>query len=287
MHARELIEVAATLCLDARRLLDETPPLGESALGEYWVASRCRLDNWSRLLGALAHPSRASGSQAVPLAAIAQDVLLSQVHTRCLTAIAVAHDRRHGVDRAGPIGRNALSGHDEAVSRLRAIVAASSGPRSHAAAAYRLLANRAERWTDLLLGYVLPLCDPPGARSPAGHAVEFAFDAARAQEFSYDAQQQLGPDDRWAAAATQLVQHAIRRSLAHTTAPSPTAALNRRIAGASIALFGRGAFDDCGLLRSAWIDRLEKAADDTVGMLEQLFNEQQPPTRRAALRWQR
>ncbi|MEN1679109.1 MAG: hypothetical protein AAGJ46_05920 [Planctomycetota bacterium] len=287
MHARELIEVAATLCLDAGRLIDESPKLCQATLAEYWAASRCRLDDWGRQLSALANHGRSTQLADVDANALSTDLLLTQVHTRCVAAIAVAHDRRIGEDDAGPIARNTLAGHDEAIGRLEAIYKARQRPRSPAATSFRLLARRAERWTDLLLGYVLPLCGSPGATSPAGHAIEFTFDPARAQEFAYDAHCQTGEGGRWTPAVSRVLHAAIHQAFTPTTGGEPVAApagdLNRRVAGASLGLFGPEAFDAHGLLRTAWLHRLEQTADDTVGMVEDLFAEEQrsfrPPAR--------
>lgn len=285
MQARELIEVAATLCLDARQLLEDSPRLCDQALAEYWAASRCRLDEWGRQLSRLANHTRAAADPRDDLAALAEDVLLSQVHTRCLAAITVAHDRCHGRDDAGPIGRNTLAGHDEALGRLRALADAWWRTGSRPAARLRRLANRSERWTDMLLAYVLPLCGSPGVRSPSGHPVEFTFDPARAQEFAYDAQAHEGPAGQSIGATSQVLHAAIRESFATARADSPCGGFNRRIAGASIGLFGAEAFDGHGLLRTAWIARIERTADDTVGMVEDLFRDEHAGPFRAPARW--
>ena len=287
MHARELVEVAATLCLDAGGLIEESPKLCQATLAEYWASSRCRLDDWGRRLSALANHGRSTQPANIDAEALATDLLLTQVHTRCVAAIAVAHDRRIAVDDAGPIARNTLAGHDEAIARLDAIYKARQRPRSQAAASYRLLSRRAERWTDLLLGYVLPLCGSPGATSPAGHAIEFTFDPARAQEFAYDAHSQMGEGGRWSPAVSRVLHMAIRQAFAQA---SPADAggegneLNRRVAGASVGLFGPEAFDGHGLLRTTWLHRLERTADDTVGLVEDLFAEESQPFRPPA-RW--
>jgi len=302
MHARELVEVASILCIDAEQLLHPAPAaaasprLCQQALAEYWAASRCRLDEWGRRLSRLAHPPHSSTGQAgSELAELAEEIVLSQVLSRTMAAITLVHDRLHDHSEAGPIGRNTLAGHDEAVSRLRALAGAWWRPASAPASRLRRLTNRTQRWTDLLLGYVLPLCPWPAKaadrtqplpqHAAAGHAVQFAFDPARAQEFAFDAQMQTGLE-----ATGQMLQLAIREAFATTTlAPpqsgSPGAPFNRRIAGAAIGLFGPEAFDSHGLLRSTWLNRMQRTADDTFGLVEDLFSDPTPSAFEPPARW--
>lgn len=276
MQAKELIEVAATLCLGARGLLEDCPRICDQALAEYWAASRCRLDEWGRCLSSFANHSRQASEPQIDLMSLAEDLLLSQVHTRCLAALTVAHDRYTGRDDAGPIGRNTLAGHDEALGRLHALAGAWWRSDSQRASRLRLLRRRTERWTDLLLGYVLPLCATPSARSPVGHVVEFTFDAARAQEFSYDAQTHVGSHGETIGGANPLLLAAVRESFASAASESLCGDLHRRVAGASLGLFGPETFDSHGILRSSFAARLERTTEETVGMVEDLFSEEAP-----------
>lgn len=298
MHARELIEVAAALALNTRLLLDESPRLCEAALAEYWTASRCRLDEWGRRLRGLANHPRVGTLEADnELEALVQEIQLSQVLTRTIAALTVAHDRRHHLSEAGAIGRNAVSGHDEAISRVRALTFAWWRASSPQAKWCRNLERRSERWTDLLLGYILPLC-PAAPRQLdeidysvvdfSGHAVDFTFDAARAQEFAYDANSHTaggGTDgEQRLVSSSQMLGMAIRQAFATAESEPVTGDFNRRIAGGAIGLFGPEVFDDHGTLRSTWLQRMQRTADDTCGMVEDLFQEPrtnrfQPPVR--------
>ncbi len=294
MHACDLVETAATLSLSARLLIEDSPRLCEQALAEYWAASRCRLDEWGRRLSALAHHPRSPkenprqhGELGGDLATLAEDIVLSQPLTRVVAAVTVAHDRRHDTSEAGPIGRNVLAGHDESVGRVRAVADAWWSSASSQATRLRRLTLRTERWTDLLLGYLLPLCGTPGDRSPSGHAVEFTFDPVRAQEFAYDAQTHANHAGGLMA-ADKLLRASLREAFATTgggNQTSPTALFNRRLAGAAVGLFGPESFDGHGLLRSTWVARIERVTDDTVGMVEDLFRDDTPAPFQAPARW--
>lgn len=299
MHARELIEVAAALSLNARLLLEESPRLCEAALAEYWTASRCRLDEWGRGLRGMAnHPHAGTLEADLDLQALAQEILLSQVLTRIVAGIAVAHDRRHRLNEAAAIGRNAVAGHDEAISRVRALTFAWWRTGSSQARWFRNLDRRSERWTDLLLGYVLPLCPTAPREIDAidysqidfnGHAVDFTFDAARAQEFAYDAASHTAAGGAQSGgrlvASSHMLGMAIRQAFASAKDDPVCGDFNRRIAGGAIGLFGPEVFDDHGTLRSTWLQRMQRTADDTVGMVEDLFGQRPASRFEPPVRW--
>lgn len=292
MQIRETIEVAGLICFNARHLLEDSPALSEEALSEYWVSSRCRLDNWGRRLRELAHSPRAGlpPDRQYHLQSLAEEVLLGRMLTRTVAAICVAHDRRHDHEEAGPIARNILAGHCEAVARLRPLMRAWWPKASCQYIDTQVLSSRCERWTDLLLAYVLPLCGTPGCHMPAGHPIEFAFDPVRAQEFSYDAQLHSEPSegaDKMLGVSLRLAftPNTHSKALPLDAMTTENDDLNRRIAGAVLGLFGPEAYDGHGLLRSTLQARLERTSDDTLGMIEDLFGDASTVRVRPPARW--
>jgi hypothetical protein len=275
MHAIELVDVAGVLCLGAQSLLEDCPRVEQGALVEYWTASRCRLDEWGRALRRFGRP--AAETHCEEFESLAEEILLSQPHTRAMAALGVLHDARWGdTHESGVIARNVLAGHEEALRRLGPLLSRPAGPRP--VATQNGTAARACRWTDLLLGYLLPNCGRrlhggvAGDKDRQGHVIEFAFDAQRVLDFAYDAHAHSGDS---APEAQRLLTASLRLSLSGATAPPANPDANRRIAGASLGLFGPEAFDDFGLLRSTMSRRLERSTDETLGMLEDLFTE--PP----------
>ena len=57
---------------------------------------------------------------------------------------------------------------------------------------------------------------------------------------------------------------------------SPNAELNARIAASILACFPAELFDSTGLLRSLWLMRLTNVAEDTQGMIDELFKSERP-----------
>lgn len=268
MHVCETVEVAGLLCLGADRLLEDCPQISMQAITEYWSASRCRFDAWGRELRSLEQVSRRDLTPLIQ--PIAEEVFVGQVLTRTMAALATAHDRRYDCKKAGPIARNVVAAHAEGVARVRMLMRSRG---QNTLDELHPVGNSVRRWTDLLLGYVAPLCSGPSVCSPAGHAIEFAFDPVRVQEFAYDSRLHTAPQVN----TTPLLLASIRAAFGKDESNVPNPQLNRRIAGAALGLFGPEAFDSFGLLRSTLHARVERVSQDTLGLVEQLFQEPSKP----------
>jgi hypothetical protein len=269
MHARELVEIAALVCLQGAELSAVTTDLGETALSEYWVASRCRLNEWGRRLRNLGnHNSPLAPTERTALADLAAEITISQPLTRAVAALASAHDSRREVAESAAIGRNVLSGHNEALSRLRALTFARWPSNTLRGRKWKKLNSQVEQWTDCLLGYL------PGGPATAA----CAFDVTRYCEFAEDAADHLA--DRRTMATQQLLLASLRAQFRKLNSHSVCGDLNNRIAAAALGLFGAELFDSYGVLRSTWQNRMTGVADDALGMIEELFTAEaaMPPT---------
>ena len=119
------------------------------------------------------------------------------------------------------------------------------------------LRRRAERWTDLLVGYL--------ARH--GDVAEFAFDVDRAVEFSRDLEFQT--DRTGGRQAWPLLQASLRAAFQRGLAPvSPNEDLNAQIASAILSCFPADLFDSTGLFRSLWLHRMSNVTSDVQGMID-------------------
>lgn len=266
MHARQLVEIAGLLALRSAPLLKSGADLCSDALSEYWIASRCRLDRWGRSLRVLGHSHSAPppDEAADQLIRLVEEITLSELLSRVVAGVCLADDGRNGAEEMAPVGLNALNGHREAASRLKALVFAwwpADSPRSRHA---RSLTKQAERWTDVLLAYV----------STAANVDRIAFDTGRLREFAYDSQNRGAASSQ---AAAQLLAFGLRASFSMANRPPLNDELNRRIAGSALALFGDAGFDGHGLARPAWMLRAERTADDTAALVARLFDDNDPP----------
>ena len=267
MHARELLELAALVSAHGPLLVRTAGRLPSATLDDYWSASKCRLDRWSRSLKQFSDaPPAADRRERVArwpsIAGVLDEVLTGEVLTRVWTAVLCAYDRRRGQCEAEPVARSVLIGHLEARHRVLLLLVRGQGIEAQEAVKLNRLRRRCERWTDVLLGNLWPLHD----------LAEFAFDPARAREFSDDLQQQgqqPGGQQAW-----PLMLSSLRAAFQQVPlAPSPNADLNAKLGAGVLACFPSGLFDSTGLLRSLWLARLQTTTDDAQGMLDLLLGE--------------
>lgn len=270
MHSRELVELAALASAHGRALIRSGPPaLPIEGLGEYWSASKCRLDRWTSALGRLA-PGVGAATPPLPnvhLTSVLEEILLSDVLTRVWTAVLAAFDRRHGAEENAPIAQRILLGHAEARNRVLTLLVHGPGISSHEALRLDRLRRRSERWTDLLIGHV---CNE--------HDVsEFAANPAVAREFAADLRDHRG----WSteSQAWPLLLASLRAAFQGVVAVSPNSDLNRRIAAGVLACLPPELFDSTGLLQSLWMTRISQAADDAQGLIAAMFPCESPLSR--------
>jgi hypothetical protein len=211
-------------------------------------------------------------------AAIVEEILVSEILTRTLAALTAAHDERHKQAESAPIGRNIFDGHLDARRRALALVASPAHRGTHHAKAIVALHRQCDRWTDLLLAYLAPLAN----------VGQFAASPARVQDFAYDARHHLQSATSGDVTVTMI--HAGMNSSLKRLSPdrSPNTDLNLELAAAVLSCFPPATFDSFGLLKSTWLERLQKSPNETAAMIDDWWRWQPDavPTRRSE-RWPR
>ncbi|TWT46543.1 hypothetical protein [Botrimarina hoheduenensis] len=276
MHARQLVEYAGLAALHAPSLIEQPAPLGDDALAEYWVASRCRMDEWGRALRLLGHSQSAAATPQAPcLAALGEEILLSEVLARIVAAITAAHDQSLHVNESAPIGSNTLEGCIEARQRWRTLAAAWWPADSPKRRLLRSLEKRAAHWSDVLLAYV----------ARGGNVDAFALDVSRLREFAYDAHPHNAVGSE---AVAELLRFSLSAAFSAATRPPVCGDLNRRICGAALGLFSDTSFDGLGLLRRPWMIRAERSAEQASTLIAALLQDGlSNPRLPAPARWRR
>jgi len=266
----------------------------ETALHQYWTASKCRLERWKwtlyefrrRQAEQSAAPQKASskadgfeqlgpsasipptshkpGATSLFLAAL-EEILLSEVFSRVWTALLEAHDQRRSCSEAGPIARSVLLDHFEVRRRLLNLLLQVDTERSTEQRHLNQLRTLAERWTDLLLGALADLVQP----------TEFAFDPARVRDFAGDFSLQSPPHVRQQ--AWKLTLASLRSAFAVGLQPvSANPDLNQTIAQAVVECLPR----DIPLLslpnESLWCLELDRRTGDLENLLSALLADQLP-----------
>jgi hypothetical protein len=188
-----------------------------------------------------------------------EEILASELLTRLWTAAACAYDEARGDQELSPVARNIFVGQLEARRRLLALLAEGRAISKPDAAKLDQIRRRVERWTDMLLAHLAPLID----------VEKFAFEPARARDFAEDLDHEsVHAEPRF---TSQLVLASLRASFTDGLAErTSNADLNRRIGSAILAALRDEMSDSASLVKSLWLQRLDRMASDTEGMIEEL-----------------
>lgn len=269
MHVRELVELAALAAWHGPALLASGARISSAGVEQYWTASKCRLDRWSRSLRAFRGPDDGSGPPPAKRWALVrptiEEILASEVLTRVWSALVAVHDRRRGTSDCEPIVRSVLLGHLEARHRAMALLIDGKGVATEEAVLLNRLRRRAERWIDLLIAHL-------GATEDLS---TFCIDAERMQDFADELRSQGGLAARryaWSLTLTSL-RSAFRTGI---TGPSPNADVNERIGQSVLACFPPELFDSTGTFHSLWAVRMINTTSDAQGMIDELLHADSP-----------
>jgi hypothetical protein len=161
------------------------------------------------------------------------------------------------LDEASPIVRNVLAGHLEARNRALNLMMCGHGLRVEEAVSLNRMRRRNERWTDVLLGCL----------TESSEIAEFAFSIARVKDFGADIRASVHSET-----ARSLLLASLRVAYQRHNCPaSPNEDLNRRVAAGILACLPSELFESTGAIKSLWLLRMQHAANDTQGMIEQLI----------------
>jgi len=263
MHARDLVELAALVAIHSPVLIHGGGRVPKAAIEQYWTASRCRLDRWTRLLRRLADagtqlpvPATLNWTRVQP---VLEEILASELLTRLWTAASVAYDRHRKDEEVTPVARNVFHGHLEARHRLLQLLSDGRAIELADAVALNQLRRRVERWTDMLLAHLARDVD----------VTEFAFEPDRVIEFAEDLSHEAVAAERQF--TCQLILSSLRAAFQTNLAErSPNLDLNRRLGSALLGCFREELFDATGLVKPLWVERLSATADDAQGMIDEL-----------------
>jgi hypothetical protein len=187
-----------------------------------------------------------------------EEVFTGEILTRVWTAVACEHDRRRGAELTSPVVRNVYSGHLEARNRSLNLMFYAQDRNMDDVLAVNQVRCLSERWTDMLLAYLLPDCD----------IAPFAIDKRRARDFSEDLREQLHGtrlEKSW-----RLLRAALRKAF-RPGERSRNAELHAEIAASILACFPAEMLDSANALGALWLNRMSYAAADTEAMIEELL----------------
>ncbi|GAA4432947.1 hypothetical protein [Bremerella cremea] len=274
MHAREHVQLAAYLAIHAPAYLRGRVTYSPTALEQYWIASKCRLDRWGIRLKTHSQLLETGSVSDLPrfwnaARPVIEEILVSDILTRVWISICVAHDRIQMKNVAEPVARSVFLGHMEARNRALNLLLHGRGLEATMMVPLNRLRRRSERWTDMLLGYIAADTD----------VNSFGFDQERVREFGNDIRSERGSSHK-TASWTLLLESAIEAFGTQLVNEPANADMNRDIAGAVMNTFGAELFDQNTLINPMWEARIVNLADDAQRLVEQLLTTNDPVLKR-------
>jgi hypothetical protein len=263
MQPAELVELATLAAFHGPTLVVGATGSSLVGLEDYWSASKCRFDRWGTALGRLRRNEYplfddCSGNAC----GLIEEILGSEVLVRIWTAVVTLFDRHRNVQDNEIVVRSVYIGHLELRRRALKLLFGGAGLTSTEAVALNRLRHRLEQWTDMLLA---PLAVGDDVK-------EFAFEEDRLRAQAAELKNDQSGEK------SAFLQTTIRTFAARAFAESaPCPDLNVRVATAVLGGFAPELFDSCGTLRSLWMMRLTKIADDTQRLVTELFRSEREP----------
>lgn len=266
MHAIQLVDLAAVLAFHGPALLFRRELVSEESLQAYWLASRARIEQWHRLLADYRHFEEQHATDNLSLwwqcnEPLIDEVLLSEPLVRVYAAISANLDGMRNGQEISPITHSVYLSHLEVRNRVLQLLLTSRVIPLVAAVRINSLRTLVERWSDALLGHLH--ADSPGEND------FYSVDGNRMRAFSEDAR--LLPMGTARATAGWLLCAAMRDSLLRRANSRYLCANeNRAVADAVLLCLRPDLFDSVGMMKSLWLHRLERGAEQTDRVLNQL-----------------
>jgi hypothetical protein len=264
-QAREFVELAAVLASQCGAVIHRADQLSFSSAEAYWTSSRCRIENWAQAIKRFQRTlQRAPSKRAAWLSFRPwfDEVLISEVLTRVWTALATASDCKNESHDIEPIARSIFVGHLEARQRVLRLFVDERRLDHKVANKFDCVRRNSERWTDMLLGYLMVEYD----------VTEFAFVPDRVSDFADGLRDER--KDEFEHYTWPLIRSSLRTSFGpRRSSVLPNKDLNQEILYSVFGAFGPDFFDAVGSFASLWRCRIDHFANDADMMIEQLLSE--------------
>lgn len=264
-QAREFVELAAILASQGGVVIHRADRLSSSSAEAYWTSSRCRIENWAQAIKKFRRTLQSPASKRAAWLAFRpwyDEIIISEVLTRVWTALATATDDKHASHSIEPIARSIFVGHLEARQRVLRLFVDERKLDHKVANRFDCVRRNSERWTDMLLGYLMLEYD----------VTEFAFAPDRVRDFADGLRNER--KDKIEHYTWPLVRSSLRTSFGpHKSSVLPNKDLNQEILYSVFGAFGPDFFDAIGSFASLWRCRLDHIANDAEMMIDQLLCE--------------
>ncbi|KAA5543600.1 hypothetical protein FYK55_10325 [Roseiconus nitratireducens] len=266
MHCVTLADLAAMLAQHGPSLLERHRGVPTETIFRYWTASRSRHELWHRVMARYRQAQR--GGDYFEMRqwwsdhlVVLEEILVSELLARVVAAIGRETAERHGFSELpcegkqdpsslAAITHGVFEAQLEASHRVGQLILEASGARVSDLVRLNRLRHGVERWTDWLIGRV---------SVDLNRSFAYSIRPERARAFCQEVHETGA--DRGDDLSTWLMNAAMRDMLYRRTSESsalPNA--NHQVAAAALALFRPELFDQSGVPKLVWLQRLQHQA---------------------------
>lgn len=278
MHIASFAELAAVLANSGPSMLHQHRPVSPEAVNAYWSTSRSRLDLWHQAMARFTH-AKATGDPVRMRVwweqhlGVLEEILVSELMTRTVAAIADGLDRREGNDHFSPITQAIYLSHLEARNRVLSAILDRRGCPVPDAVRLNQIRRASERWIDALIGRL------SGAD---GQLARFGLDISRVAEHARDARESAAIETT--AATAWLTHAAMADGLSRRLTPRASLPhANRAVADSVLMILGPHLFDGLGMPKSLWMHRITSHVDRTDQKLDEERRRDEIPSAKASV----
>jgi hypothetical protein len=265
MHCVLVADIAALLSQHGPAVLYRGDTIPPQAVTQYWASSRTRFELWHQMISRYRHAEQSGDSILMRSwwrehIVVLEEVLVSEMLTRVLAALAAGLDHAGDCEEISPVTHAVYLTHVETRNRVQQMMLFGRGNSVQDAVRLNRLRQGVERWTDALIGRMT-------VQNPAN--IQYAINANRAEEYAREMRSYgHGPARD---TASWLMNAAMNDMLRRRT--SPDAALpeaNRGVTQSVMMMLRPDLFDSVGTLKSLWLHRLQIDTDRTDRVLDEL-----------------
>ncbi len=252
MHCVYLADIAAVLSEHGPSIIYRNEPVPAAAMTHYWVTSRKRFDLWHQAMARYRMAESTGDHQRLRAwwgdhFVVLEEVLVSQILTRVISAIAAELDEKHSDDELAPVTHAIFLSHMEATNRVQQLMLRGRGISVPEAVKLNRLRRGVERWTDSLLGRMY---------IQAPNEIRYAIDPVRAQTYAKESRDY--GDGKTRRTVAWLMNASMRDMLHRRTSDRPALPqANRAVASSVVQLLRPDLFDNIGVLRSLRLNRVD------------------------------
>ena len=265
MHCVLTADLAALVSQHGPAILYRHDAIPPEAVTQYWATSRARFELWQRTLARYREAEEAGSSIGLRTwwcdhVAVLEDVLVTDLLTRVIAAMAAGLDEAAGTDEISPVTHAVHLTHLEARNRVQQMMLFGRGNSVQDAVRLNRLRQGVERWIDALIGRM-------SARTPG--TLRYAINIGRATTHAEETRDLgHGAARQTACWVMNAAMHDMLRTRTSETAALPDA--NKKVAQSVMLMLRPDLFDSVGVLKSLWLHRLELDSERTHRVLDEL-----------------